>query len=74
MALPDIFSIQRHALIMQVQNFQFQTHQAARVRAKCERILALLERAEARVYKATKALVEVRCWTSSKIPRKPDQT
>jgi hypothetical protein len=64
LALPTVFEIHRNAVVMQLQDFTFQTQQAEQVRAKCEQIMALQERAEARVHRAIKALVQLKTWNN----------
>jgi hypothetical protein len=70
-AMPTIFAVHRNALLMQMQSFTFQTEQAERLRAKCEQILALQERAESRTFKAIKGLIQLKFWRSSTIPSSP---
>ncbi len=70
-AMPTILEVHRNAVLFERQNFEFQTEQAERLRAKFEQILTLHERTESRTYKTIKALVQFKFWQSSAIPRNP---
>ena len=73
-AVPTIQAVIWNGVLLEERDLALQTRQAERVRAVLEKILTLQERTQASALKAIKAMLELKAWMGSTIPRKPDPT
>ena len=73
-AVPTIQSIIWNGMLLEQRDLALQTRQAERVRAVLEKLLTLQKRGQASALKAIKAMLELKAWMGSTIPRKPDPT
>jgi hypothetical protein len=64
-ALRTIVSVHNSELLREWRNVRTQTARAERVRAKCEQHLTLSERADSRVQKAIKTLIQLKGWKTA---------
>lgn len=61
-------------MLLEQRDLALQTRRAERVRAVLEKLLTLQKRGQASALKAIKAMLELKAWMGSTIPRKPDPT